>query len=109
MSTATASYIRSHLPDGTLVAITVFESSAFEEAGLTNITDDTVREDLISVLPTFASGGTDIGAGMELCREVSPKLCEQNFVYLQGQIALSVVSFGKFKMIRTRLKLVCLI
>ena len=60
------------------MAITVFESSAFEEAGLTNITDDTVREDLISVLPTFASGGTDIGAGMELCREVSPNLCDRD-------------------------------
>ena len=73
MSTATASYIRSHLPDGTLVAITVFESSAYEEAGLTNITDDTVREDLASVLPTHASGGTNIGDGMELCRQVSPQ------------------------------------
>lgn len=70
MQAAVASYIRNHLPNGTVVAVTEFESSAYELAGMTNITDSNVREDLISALPYYASGGTDIGAGMELCRQV---------------------------------------
>lgn len=70
MSAAVSSYILNHLPDGTIVALTEFESSAHELANMTNITDDSVRDQLVDVLPTFASGGTNIGAGMELCRQV---------------------------------------
>ena len=67
---AVTTYILHHLPVGTLVAITEFESNAYLLAVMTNISSDTVRQNLISVLPTVPDGGTEIGAGIELCRQV---------------------------------------
>ena len=71
MRIAVSTYILNHLPDGTILAVTQFESSAMQLSPMTNITSDAVRNYLVSTLPTAAGGGTNIANGMELCRQVS--------------------------------------
>lgn len=70
MRAAVSSYLLNHLPDGTIVAVTEFSSSASQLAPMTNITSVTVRNYLASTVPSTTGGGTNIGSGMELCREV---------------------------------------
>lgn len=79
MATAVSSYILNHLPEGTIVAVTKFATFATELAGMTNITTDSVRDNLTTIVPTSASGLTDIEAGLELCREVMSAALEGNW------------------------------
>ncbi|XP_010305720.2 calcium-activated chloride channel regulator 1 isoform X1 [Balearica regulorum gibbericeps] len=49
---------------GSWVAIVTFDSSASEKAPLQQITNDAARQKLVQYLPTFASGKTNICAGI---------------------------------------------
>lgn len=49
---------------GSWVAIVTFDSSASEKAPLQQITNDAARQKLLQYLPTFASGKTNICAGI---------------------------------------------
>lgn len=50
---------------GSKVGIVTFESSAYERSPLVQITSDKTRQNLVQHLPTSASGGTNICAGIE--------------------------------------------
>ncbi|NXL85394.1 CLCA1 regulator, partial [Alectura lathami] len=50
---------------GSRVGIVTFESSAYVKSPLLQITSDAVRQKLVQYLPTTASGGTNICAGVD--------------------------------------------
>ncbi|NWX81958.1 CLCA1 regulator, partial [Nothoprocta pentlandii] len=58
-------FLRQIIEIGSWVGIVTFESAAYEKAPLTQITSDATRVSLTRYLPTSASGGTDICAGVE--------------------------------------------
>lgn len=64
------SYIGDYVPDGFSVGITLFTSTAYTAAAMVEVTDESVRSGLLSAVPTSASGGTNIGAGLEKCQQV---------------------------------------
>lgn len=71
MASSVKSYIINHLRNETAVGIVSFESSSYELASMTEITDSNVRTELASKVPNSTGGGTGIGSGLELCQNVS--------------------------------------
>ena len=70
MAESVHSYIANYLRNGTAVGIVSFSSSSRERAPMTVITSSAVRDDLVSKVPTSASGSTAIGEGLETCQTV---------------------------------------
>lgn len=71
MSSAVSSFILNHIPGGSVVGITQFDSTATQLSPMTQITGDADRNTLVSNLPSSANGGTDIDDGLALCKQVS--------------------------------------
>ena len=67
MEIAVKKYIKYYLNPGSLVGIVSFSTSATQLAPMTEITSDSVRESLASLVPSTASGGTSIGSGLSEC------------------------------------------
>lgn len=62
--------IETLIADDSFLGIVWFETVATIKKGLTQITSDAVRDDLIAELPTLADGGTCIGCGIEAALSV---------------------------------------
>lgn len=72
VASAVNKLIQSHLPVGSIVAVTHFNSYAYTLSPMTEITSENIRNTLVANLPMIAYGGTNIDDGLELCKEVRP-------------------------------------
>ena len=71
MSQAIKIYIEAYARDNTALGIVSFSRYATVLANMTEITSPAVRASLSAAVPTYASGGTNIGAGLAACQTVS--------------------------------------
>ncbi|XP_060560514.1 calcium-activated chloride channel regulator 4A-like isoform X2 [Ruditapes philippinarum] len=62
--------IKDLIPSGSYLGIIAFSNTATVVQQLTNVTSDSVRDQLINSLPTVAEGGTCIGCGIESAIEL---------------------------------------
>ena len=70
MSQTVKDFISTYITNGTAVGIVEFDSRAYERAPIRVIKSEVDRNNLIASVPTSAGGGTNIGAGINKCREV---------------------------------------
>ena len=71
MSEVVQSYILNYLRDGTAVGIVSFDDAPYLHSGMLALTGSHIRKALASRVPTTTGGGTGIGAGLQLCQQVS--------------------------------------
>ena len=64
-------YITNYAVDGSSVGIVLFSDTASTVARMTEIKQQSDRTALFRAVPTSAGGGTSIGAGLQLCQQVS--------------------------------------
>ena len=70
MSLLVQIYIETYLRNDTAVGIVSFKNAATVHAPMTVITSPAVKSSLASKVPTSASGGTSIMAGLQQCQKV---------------------------------------
>ncbi|XP_071484704.1 calcium-activated chloride channel regulator 1-like [Diadema antillarum] len=80
---SSAIFIRHYIPAGSNLGIVTFQSYASVNANLTLVQeDDSSRDDLVNALPTFATGGTCIGCGIETALDVLGNATNGSYVLL---------------------------
>ncbi|XP_067930951.1 calcium-activated chloride channel regulator 1-like [Watersipora subatra] len=78
MSEAVQLYILSFLRNGSAVGIVSFASYDSLHADMTEITSRSVRERLMSNVPTQAGGGTNIADGLNQCKKILQQYTQGN-------------------------------
>lgn len=71
MAATVRSYIATYVQDGFSVGIVEFFTYARTVAAIQMITGQEVRDHLLAAVPIEPGGSTDIGAGLQLCQQVS--------------------------------------